>query len=389
MSKLLSIIIPTKNRQVYCLESLKSILPDIDESCEIIIQDNSDNDTLKDLVKSLNRNNIIYNYNSIPLSFIDNFEGALNLSSGKYFIILGDDDSTTKDILPITRWMEKENIESVSSTLVVDYTWPNDEIIKFKTGMLSIPDYKATVQNIDVADRLNAFIQNGLLSYQGFNMPRTYHGIVKRSCMDDVKKTTGRYFGGLTPDIYSTIALACIIKNHKVIDYPFSIAGACPASATVHATVGGHSGELQKAPHFNHRGAYEWENIVPKYYSVETIWAETAIKALKDMGYNNWKTQLNNYKLYVYGIYNNKNYIYKLALKETLKLNKNLEISSIIHLQKMIFTLVKYTWQKLFKSNQIFENREIQTFDNMDSLKSCKAKLYQTLIYSHNSFTEK
>lgn len=45
MNKLLSIIIPTKNRQVYCIESIQSILEDIDEQCEIIIQDNSTDDS--------------------------------------------------------------------------------------------------------------------------------------------------------------------------------------------------------------------------------------------------------------------------------------------------------------------------------------------------------
>lgn len=128
MSKILSIIIPTRNRQIYCIKSILSIIVDIDHRCEIVVQDNSSDDSLRKLISDLNNNSVVYNYNSKPLSFVDNFEEALNLSSGEYFIVLGDDDSTTKDILPIVEWMKKENIESVSSSFVVDYIWPNDKI---------------------------------------------------------------------------------------------------------------------------------------------------------------------------------------------------------------------------------------------------------------------
>lgn len=46
---------------------------------------------------------------------------------------------------------------------------------------------------------------------------------------------------------------------------------------------------------------------MPKFYSVETIWAESAIKAIKDMKREDLLTGFNKYKLYVYSIYLNKN----------------------------------------------------------------------------------
>lgn len=380
MNKLLSIIIPTRNRQVYCIESLKSILVDIDERCEIVIQDNSNNNSLETLIKELNSNHIVYNYNKAALSFIDNFEEALMLSKGKYFIILGDDDSTTKDILPIVEWMDRENIESISSSYVVDYIWPNDNIEKYRNGYLTIPNYKGKVIDVDVEKSLDALIRNGFLSYQVFNLPRTYHGIVKRSCIDKVKEIGGRYFGGLTPDIYSTVALACIIKKHKVIDFPFSIAGACPASATVNATVGGHSGELEHAPHFKNRGEYSWEDIIPKYYSVETIWAETAIKALKDMRYRNWFENFNMYKLYIYGIYINRKYILKLSFIETLKLNGKIKVTLVKHLLKLTHAFYKTFIDKIFTKKKLNSIPEPAESWNIKNLHSCKEMVYSKIL---------
>lgn len=382
MSKLLSIIIPTRNRQVYCVESIKSILMDIDHRCEIIVQDNSSDNRLHQMLDILNNELIVYNYNSAPLSFIDNFEEALNISTGDYFIILGDDDSTTKDILSIVEWMERENIESVSSSFVVDYIWPNDQIEKYRTGYLTIPNYKGDVRKINVDRKLTELIENGFLAYQSFDLPRTYHGIVKRACMDKVKKTGGRYFGGLTPDIYSTVALSCIIKNHVVIDYPFSIAGGCPASATVNAQVGGHSGELEEAPHFNNRGEYDWEETIPRYYSVETIWAETAIKALKDMRYPNWQEKFDRYKLYVYGIYNNRKYILKIALKETYNLPNN----SISQLFPILKELKKATINKFFKNNVIKNNAKVEKY-NVENLNNCK-NIVRNFLHESNVFID-
>ena len=383
---LLSIIIPTKNRQNYCFEAIKSILFDLDERCEIIVQDNSNDKTLEELLRNLNDNRIVYNYLSKPLSFVDNFEEALMQSSGKYFIVLGDDDSTTKDILKIVDWMEKNDIESVSSSIVVDYIWPNADIEKFKKGILKYPDYKGNIKKINVEENLNALIKNGFLAYQTFNLPRTYHGIVKRSCMDEVKKIAGRYFSGLTPDIYSTIALACIIKNHCIIDFPFSIAGACPASATVHSTVGGHSGKLSDAPHFKFRGNYTWEPTIPRYYSVETIWAETAIKALKDMGYNQWENKFNKYKLYVYGIFINRKYILKLSISETMALAKNLGKNKLAHSINLLTELVNIIRKKAFKSKNVSQSPALKTIEGVSDLNQCKNIVYQDIMSVPNNF---
>lgn len=379
MNKLLSIIIPTRNRQVYCVESIKSIITDIDDRCEIVIQDNSSDSSLKDMISELNANNIVYNYNSDPLSFIDNFEEALNLSTGEYFIILGDDDSTTKDIVPIVEWMKKNGIESLSSSFVVDYIWKNDKIEKYKNGYLTIPKYTGEIKDVNVQEGLQGLLKNGFLAYQLFDLPRTYHGIVKRTCMDEIKKRAGRYFGGLTPDMYSTIALACVIKNHKIIDYPFSIAGACPASATVNATQGGHSGKYEDAPHLNNRGPYEWESIVPKYYSVETIWAETGIKALKDMRYPDWEKKFNKYKLYLYGIFINRKYILKLSIKETLNMYKRLNIGVVSHIYNIIKVFIVTVLEKFFKTKKITPNKERRDYNSVLSLQDSKEVLYQNV----------
>ena len=181
MSKILSIIIPTRNRQKYCLESALSILKELDETCELIIQDNSSNNSLKDAFEKLDNKIIKYNYNSKPLSFIDNFEEAVLLSTAKYFCILGDDDSITGDMLPLVKWMDANDIDSLASTSVIDYIWPNDEIPKYKNGLLKLPIYAGGKVFVDAKAKLIELLKKGILGYQSYHLPRTYHGIIKKS----------------------------------------------------------------------------------------------------------------------------------------------------------------------------------------------------------------
>lgn len=347
---LLSIIIATKNRSKYCFEAVQSILSVLGANCELAIQDNSDTNDLEQLLNNLDDHRIKYNYNNSALSFVENFNQAMENSTGKFFCILGDDDSITPDILNVVEWMDRNHIESVCSANNVDYIWPNDKIERYKDGEMNIPTYSGTKKRLDLLDSLHKLVVlDGTLNYQSYCLPRTYHGIVKRSVFDLVKDKTGHYFGGLTPDIYSTIALTCVTKVHYVIDYPFTIAGACPASASVANMTGGHSGYLADAPHFRNRGDYVWEAEIPKYYSVETIWAETALKALREMGEDTLASRINLYKFLTYGIYANRKYIFRLTLSETMNLYQVLNMNKVVFYSKLYFNIAYVVGAGLLK----------------------------------------
>ena len=70
------------------------------------------------------------------------------------------------------------------------------------------------------------------------------------------------------------------------VNTPFTLPGVCATSGTADSLTGRHTGELKDAPHFRGHVDYKWEESVPYVYSVNTIWAETAIKAVKENGGN-------------------------------------------------------------------------------------------------------
>ncbi|MEG2541541.1 MAG: glycosyltransferase, partial [Clostridia bacterium] len=94
MKKILSIIIPTKNRQEYCIAAIKHICElSVRTDFEIVIQDNSDDDSLRQAVASIGDKRVIYNYHGGVLSFVDNFSEGFEHSCGEYVCYIGDDDT--------------------------------------------------------------------------------------------------------------------------------------------------------------------------------------------------------------------------------------------------------------------------------------------------------
>lgn len=283
MKPLLSIIIATKNRVPYCINSIETILSNANDDFELIVQDNTDTVELKDYVSTnLRDKRLIYNYTPPPFSSIDNFNTALELATGEYVCLIGDDDGICSTVFEVVKWAKSNHIDSVCPKVFVDFYWP-DAFYSGSKGYVFIPYYSNSIHRLNPQNRIEDVLKDGIIDYMKFNLPKLYHGLVKKSCLDAIKAINGYYIGGLSPDIYTAVSLSFFVKNHVVIDFPITISGACKVSTTVAGLNGGHSGLLSEAPHFRDRGFYEWDKRIPKYYSVQTIWAESALSAIVDL----------------------------------------------------------------------------------------------------------
>lgn len=281
--KKLSIIIPTKNRQQYAFKCIKTILENTSGKFEIVVVDNSDNDSLKKMLSMFRDNiKIKYSYNPDVISFCANFERGVELSSGDYLIFIGDDDCVFPEIVDLTECIREKGIESVIFNHDTSYIWPN--AISENAGRLVIRKQPCFITVKSTKYAWNQMVTKGNYDYQHYSFPKVYHGIIKRDVFDCVKAKTGHYFGGLTPDIYSAVALSFYIDNILYISVPFTLPGTCPKSGSADSLTGKHSGELKDAPHFRGHSEYKWDPDIPYVYSVDTIWAETGFKACKENG---------------------------------------------------------------------------------------------------------
>lgn len=281
---LISIVIPTKNRQKYCIEVVKQIISLGLEGIEIVIQDNSDDNRLKEKIQVINSGNIIYNYHGGILSFVDNFSEAVSLATGEYVCMIGDDDGILPNIIEVTKFAKESQLDAIVPGLNAVYFWPSNNpiIINGENGYLCLSYIKNTYKEIDCLKGLRDLMKTGGQNYQSLDIPRVYHGIVKKEFIEKVRKITGNYFNGLTPDIYMSTALSLICKKVCRIGYPVTVSGICPKSGSSDSATGKHTGKLEDAPHFAGHDSYEWDKKVPEIYSVESIWAETVLHALND-----------------------------------------------------------------------------------------------------------
>lgn len=289
---ILSILIATKNRQKYCLSAVESILSLNDENIQVVVQDNSDEQSLEKMLSlCLKDNRLVYNYTPPPFSSIDNFNAVISLAAGEYVCLIGDDDGINPEIIKATFWAKKNNIDCLTGSLDANYRWdntgaPDTFFTKMNGNTLTLTHFNGKVERVNIENSLISLMKNGCTNYLDYDFPKLYHGVVKLKLLEQIKRETGDYLKGLSPDIYSAIALASIAKNIVKINYPLTIPGVCGQSTSVtEGQLKTHSKRIEDAPHMRDRAVeYIWNINVPRIYCVQTIWADSAFAALKEFG---------------------------------------------------------------------------------------------------------
>jgi len=357
---ILSILIPTKNREKYTLNIIQHILSISNERFQIIIQDNSDTNRLEELlINYKNDKRLCYYYHSEVLSFVDNFSWGISRCTGEYVTIIGDDDGINPLILEITEWAFKNNIEAISPSLPIIYFWPGSGV-KFanKGGMLTISGFSCKIKFVKPQKELIKYLKQGCNNYLDYNLAKAYHGIVKRSVLEEIKLKTGRYIGGLSPDIYLSVAISLLVKRVLIMDYPLTVSGICNQSGSSDSSTGKHTGELKNAPHFRGHSNYEWSSKIPPFYSVETIWGDSALAAINDLKQPKYIEYFNDSILSAYCL---KSYPeYKSIILDNLKRNHNNFRNILLvkaQLLKCLIIIILKNYRKLILNKFIFRKK--------------------------------
>lgn len=296
---ILSIIIPTKDNVEIAFQTIKAVANLELDNVEIVVQDNGKTDHLrKSLLELINKKKVIYNYDDKNMPIIGNFNLSLSVSSGEYVCFIGDDDGIHPEILEAVKWAKENQIEVIVPKLKAVYYWPGSSK-KYKQGHLQLSPFTGQITIHNSLEELIKLIEGGCLDYINYNLPKAYHGIVAREKMEEIFNITGNYFGGLVPDMYGVTALSLIIKEVVYIDFPLTIPGISPKSNSGKSVKNETNGTLEEAPQLKWRGEYLWSENIPRIFSDETIWADTLMHALDDMGRSDLKLHFNSEKLHV------------------------------------------------------------------------------------------
>jgi len=297
MSYLLTVIIPTKNRLHYLKGALNCINSIGSDEIEVIVQDNSDNyEEVRNYINSLENENIKYFYTSGKLSQTENSDLAASHVTGKYVCYIGDDDTICESMLELARCMERYSIDSAVYN-VANYNWP--DLVAAKSDLTSFVYRKVSQVDIKKMVPMNNFmysLRHGMLFIK--KLPRVYHGIISKRLLEEVKEKSGSYFPGPSPDMANATVCSLYAKNEISINMPMIIDGYGKSSAGGMGQRKLHKGSLKG--NFQLRDDVEqlWDEKIPKLWMQDTIWPNSAMKALEACGEIQYKKYMNYCNVY-------------------------------------------------------------------------------------------
>lgn len=353
MSRLLSIVIPTKDRYKTLFPVISNIISSIDMTdCEIVISDNTANneEALSFLDKVSQRDRIIYDHVVNSISMVDNAENALSLADGEYLLFIGDDDFVSPFVIQVVKDMKERDYESLTYP-IANYFYENVQFRK-KYAFNKPATLQVTKNNIlsyqqrDSEEELDKVCQIGGIYISG--LPRLYHGIVKRNKLELIKKIYGKYIPGPCPDMTLSVALSLIIKKYYYVEYPVSISGASSASEGGKGPMNKHVEKLEDKKWLNQEDIRDWDERLPRIFSRETIWGQCLVHVLKIA---NIEKKINYQKLYSSMIINCPNN----ALPYVIVLYKSLiKSNKLMMIQYCKDFMVRYFKNIIFSCPAIF-----------------------------------
>ncbi len=283
MDKLLSVVIPTKDRYETLFQSVSSMIYHItSDKIEFIIHDNSyDNTVGLDYLNKINDNRIIYHHCTQNINVVENFNMAYLLAKGEYVIFIGDDDFVNPFIINVLEKLEKNNIECMIypranyywSNLVFEYQYDFLE----KASMQIQKNYTLELKELDSSKQFNSLLSKGGIYL--FEMPQAYHGIVKRNLLSLIAERYGKVFLSVSPDMSVAVALALTIEKYHYLDFPMSITGASYKSAAGMGVRREHSATLDKLPSWLPNSMKEnWYKYNPKIWNGFTVYVHSILE---------------------------------------------------------------------------------------------------------------
>lgn len=282
MRPLVSVIIPTHNRPDCAVSTIRAVLA-AGDCLEVIVSDTSEKDNISPAFSQETLPRLKLLRPGHALSVVDNFNLAMAAASGEYLVFIGDDDLVAPQIAEVACWAKDQGVDAIGFTFPALYYWPNfASTTRWKAAgsTLVVNGFSGKAAPFDAKEKLAEALQN--MGAGVLDMPRAYAGMVSRQLVQRIVAKHGALFGGVSPDIYSAALISLECSKAYRIDYPIVIPGASGGSTSGHSARGKHVGGLRDNAHIGAFKNLVWDERVPEYYSVPTVWGYSLLKAIED-----------------------------------------------------------------------------------------------------------
>lgn len=279
---LLSVIIPTHNRARYAISTIRAVIGLSDE-IEVVVSDTSVVDEISSAIADIEgRHRLKLVRHAAGISVVDNFNKALASATGDYLTFIGDDDLVTAQAVDLARWAKQAGVDALGLTFPASYFWPDfSHQLRgdFYAGTVRIADFSGEVSMHDPKAALK--VSANEFGFGVLDLPRAYAGMVSHALVNKIVAKYGALFGGVSPDIYSAALIAHESELCVRVDFPIVIPGNSGASTAGQSANGGHIGKLRDNAHIGAFKNLVWDERIPEFYSVPTVWSFSLLKALE------------------------------------------------------------------------------------------------------------
>ncbi len=230
----LTVIIPTRNRAVTLEAALRTCVSQDYDRLHILVSDNVSSDHTMDIVRSFKDPRVQYVNTHQGMSMTRNWEFALSHVDRGYVTFLGDDDGLVPNAATDIASLIQETGTPAISWNKAEYHWPNHPNARIRNVLL-IPSMNVMLEMSSALALRHA--THFWLPYN--KLPTVYNSFVAYDAIASARRTGGRFFMSVTPDVYSGFALMKVLRSYLYSSRPFSVNGASALSNGAVAIYGG------------------------------------------------------------------------------------------------------------------------------------------------------
>jgi hypothetical protein len=281
---LLTVAIPTRNRSDLLLVLVDELLRSVRQDFEIVIQDNSDTDSLRDELSRRGDPRVHYDFEQSRISVVENCDRAVGAAQGGFVCMLGDDDGILlEESLDLVDYCLASGIDAVVPGAYY-YAWPSvvHKVWGNVGGRLYEASLNGALRHMQTEIELRSVLTRGGALGLG-RLPRVYHGFVSRRALNRVKEVAGTYFPGPSPDMANAIAVSAVLASYVCVDFPYILMGHSRSSAGGLGAEKKHRGNVAAQAHLPADTVSTWHAAIPFFWSGPTIYAQSVHRAAQAM----------------------------------------------------------------------------------------------------------